>query len=88
MGILEVKKELNQKYVEFYKEAFRTGTLSWKEKELIAIGVALGAGCERCYKFHLERAIKAGATEEEVREAIGIAEVVMAGTVRGMAEEQ
>jgi len=85
--MLEIKKELNEKYVEFYKEAFRTGILSWKEKELIAIGVALGAGYEKCYKFHLERAKKAGATDEEIREVIGIAEVVMVGIVRGIVEE-
>lgn len=87
MSMLEIKKELNEKYVEFYREVFRTGALNWKEKELIAIGVSLGAGCEKCFKFHLERARKAGANDEEVREAIGIAEVIAAGTVRSIVEE-
>lgn len=87
MGILETDKELNEKYVNFYKEVFKPKTLNWKEKELIAIGVALGAGCEKCYKFHLERARKARATDEEIREAVGIAEAVSAGIVRGIVEE-
>ncbi len=78
---------ISEKYIEFYKEAMKEGHLSWKIKELIAIGVALGAGCKPCYQFHLDRAKKAGATEDEIRELLAVAQVVLAGTVRGVSGE-
>lgn len=85
--MLEINKEINQKYVDFYREVFKEGSLSWKMKELIALGVALGIRCEKCYKFHYNRALKAGATLEEIREVIGVAEVVSTGSVRGIVED-
>ncbi len=78
---------ISEKYIEFYKEAMKEDHLSWKIKEFIAIGVALGTGCKPCYQFHLERAKKAGATEDEVRELLAVAQVVLAGTVRGISGE-
>jgi len=77
---------INQKFVDFYREVFKDGVLSIKTKELIAIAVSLGAGCEPCYETHLEKAKKLGNTDEEIREAIAVAELVAAGKVRMMVE--
>jgi AhpD family alkylhydroperoxidase len=78
---------ISDRYLDFYKEAMGTGTLDWKTKELIAMGVAMGAGCKPCYHFHLERAKKAGANQDEIKEFLAVAQVVMAGTVRGISGE-
>jgi AhpD family alkylhydroperoxidase len=77
---------INQKFVDFYREVFKDGVLSIKSKELIAVAVSLGAGCEPCYETHLEKARKLGNTNEEIREAIAVAELVAAGKVRMMVE--
>lgn len=79
--------EINQKFVDYYRQVFKDGVLSLKTKELIAAVVSLGAGCEPCYETHLEKAQKLGNTDEEIREAIAVAEVVAAGKVRMMVEK-
>jgi AhpD family alkylhydroperoxidase len=84
--MLKVSESINNKFVEFYREVFKDGVLTLKQKELIAVAVSLGAGCEPCYETHLEKAKKLGNTEEEIREAIAVAELVAAGKVRMMVE--
>jgi AhpD family alkylhydroperoxidase len=58
--------------------ALQEGNLSVKIKELIAVGIAVQAGCDFCIAHHVEECIKAGATEEEIAEACGVA-VLMGG---------
>jgi AhpD family alkylhydroperoxidase len=45
------------------------GPLDPKTRELIKIGIALGAGLESATRSHVRRALAAGATPEEVRHA-------------------
>jgi len=52
--------------------------LSAKTKELIAIGTAITEQCEWCIAFHVNNALEAGATKEEIREAAWVA-VLMGG---------
>jgi AhpD family alkylhydroperoxidase len=40
---------------------------------LIAIGISAGVGCEGCIQWHTEYALKHGATEHEIMEAIEVA---------------
>jgi AhpD family alkylhydroperoxidase len=84
--MLKSNPEINQKFVDFYRGVFKDGVLTLKQKELIAVAVSLGAGCESCYETHLEKAKKLGNTNEEIREAIAVAEVVAAGKVRMIVE--
>jgi len=84
--MLKTIPEINQKFVDFYRQVFKDGVLSLKLKELIALAVSLGAGCEPCYETHLEKAKKLGNSDEEIREAIAVAELVAAGKVRIMVE--
>lgn len=60
------------------KAAFGAGLLDRKTKELIAIGIAIAARCDECIGFHVSDALKAGATREEIVEALGVA-VLMGG---------
>lgn len=50
-------------------------SLSDKEKELIGLAVAAQIPCHYCVYFHTAAAKANGATDEEVREAIGMAAV-------------
>jgi AhpD family alkylhydroperoxidase len=54
------------------------GSLSTKVKELISLAVGITSHCEGCIVFHVENAIRHGATRIEVAEAIGVA-IAMGG---------
>lgn len=45
-------------------------------RELIAIGAAIGASCEPCLKFHYDKARKLGVSNEAMREAVALGEMV------------
>jgi AhpD family alkylhydroperoxidase len=51
----------------------KEGKLSIKEKELIALGIAIAARCEYCIYFHTAAALESGATEQEILEAATVA---------------
>ncbi len=52
---------------------YKEGALSIKEKEFIALGIAVSMGCEYCVYAHTAGAMKSGATEEEILEAASVA---------------
>ncbi|MFO7864300.1 MAG: carboxymuconolactone decarboxylase family protein [Salinivirgaceae bacterium] len=52
--------------------------LTGKQKELIALGISITIRCEGCIACHVQGALEAGATQEEIVETIGVA-VVMGG---------
>lgn len=56
--------------------------LDTKTKELIGLAVASQIPCEYCIYFHTEVARQKGATEQQIREAVGMAAMTrMASTV-------
>jgi AhpD family alkylhydroperoxidase len=55
------------------------GLLDAKTRELIAVAVAVTVRCDGCIATHVEAARKAGATKEEITEALGVAITVNAG---------
>jgi AhpD family alkylhydroperoxidase len=52
--------------------------LSVKHKELIALGIGIHTKCEGCIMAHVKAAVEAGASREEVIDAINVA-VYMSG---------
>ncbi|GAI55030.1 unnamed protein product [marine sediment metagenome] len=64
--------------------AYKQGALSTKVKRLIALAIALRAGCTNCILAQTKHALNAGATKDELLETISV-EVVMSGTT-GVAE--
>ena len=54
------------------------GALYSKIKELIALAIGIVVRCDGCIAFHVQDALKAGASEEEIVEAIGVA-IMMGG---------
>jgi AhpD family alkylhydroperoxidase len=50
-----------------------------KTRELIALAVAVTRQCDGCITVHTDAALKAGATKEEIAEALGVAVAVNAG---------
>jgi AhpD family alkylhydroperoxidase len=53
--------------------------LGEKTRQLISLAVAVTTRCDGCIVFHSEAALKAGATREEISEALGVAMAMNAG---------
>lgn len=53
-----------------------------KQKELIAIGASVTATCVPCLNFHFAKAKEAGASDEEIAEAIQVGRAVRAGSAK------
>ena len=49
------------------------GALSARIKELMALSISVVERCGPCIAFHVENALRAGASRDEVAEAIGVA---------------
>jgi AhpD family alkylhydroperoxidase len=60
-----------------YQAVYQDGALPGKTKQLIALSVSAQVPCDYCVLAHTKRAKAAGATDDEIREAIAVA-----GTVR------
>ncbi|MGC9369844.1 MAG: carboxymuconolactone decarboxylase family protein [Paracoccaceae bacterium] len=48
------------------------GTLDFKTKEFVALGIAVGLRCEACIVLHMETLIRCGATREEVGDVLAM----------------
>ncbi|SLN52783.1 Carboxymuconolactone decarboxylase family protein [Roseovarius gaetbuli] len=48
------------------------GTLDFKTKEFVALGIAVATKCQPCIALHIEALIKAGATREEIGDVMGM----------------
>jgi AhpD family alkylhydroperoxidase len=57
----------------------QNGRLDAKTRELIALAVAVTTRCDGCITVHTDAAVKAGATQEELSEALGVAIALNAG---------
>jgi AhpD family alkylhydroperoxidase len=63
----------------FGKAVFADGALTAKCKQIIAVAVAHVTQCPYCIKGHTKAALRAGATEQELMEAIWVAAEMRAG---------
>ncbi len=45
-------------------------SLTHKEKELVSVGASLAAGCKLCANFHFKEVQRAGASDDEIRQAM------------------
>ncbi len=59
-------------FLEMERAAFADGALPKKEKELIALGISVVKDCESCMQWHVEQAAGAGASFEELLEALEV----------------
>ena len=59
---------------DFY--ALRPQSFDPKTAELLAVAAAAGSGADKCLKVHMEAASRAGASEDEILDAIFIAAII------------
>jgi len=63
----------------FSRTVFAEGALSAKMKQIVAVAVAHATQCPYCIKGHTKAALRAGATRQELMEAIWVAAEMKAG---------
>ena len=63
----------------FGKAVFAEGVLSVKMKQIIAVAIAHVTQCPYCIHGHTKAALRAGATQQELMEAIWVAAEMRAG---------
>jgi AhpD family alkylhydroperoxidase len=73
-------EEIGGAFYDFYQKCGEKGVLDKKTKELLMVALACVFRCPHCTEEHLEKALEAGASKEEVTEALLIAAVEGAGT--------
>lgn len=78
-----IDPRMREIYAQFYKETYfsQLKVLDGKTQELIAIAASLVARCQGCIEGHIKKAVKLGATKEEISEAIVIAIGINAAAV-------
>ena len=74
----QLAPEIMRGFGGLFQAAMKEGALSVREKELIALGIAVARACVPCLNLHVEKCLHASATPEQILEAAGVA-VVMGG---------
>ena len=75
----ESRSELYEAYQKWSARTFAEGALTSKAKYLMALSVAHALQCPYCIDAHAQTARGAGATLDEVTEAIHVAAVIRGG---------
>jgi AhpD family alkylhydroperoxidase len=76
-----VDPKMRKIYFRFYQETYKTSALDRKTKELIAIAASLATHCTGCLEGHIRKAMKYGATRDELSETIAITMGVNAAAI-------
>ena len=78
-----IEPRLKNIYAQFYKETYYSDkkALDAKTQELIALGCSLVAKCDGCIEGHIKKALKEGASREEISETIAIAVGINAAAI-------
>jgi AhpD family alkylhydroperoxidase len=74
------KSPLGAAYQHFSSVAKQKTVLDDKTKELIRVAIASVFRCNHCTEHHIKDALTAGATKEEISEALLLASLQSAGT--------
>jgi len=62
--------ELGEAHEKIGRAVDELGPLDDKTRSLVKIGICLGAGLESALRSHVRRAVAAGATQEEIEQAL------------------
>jgi AhpD family alkylhydroperoxidase len=82
-GLAQKRRDLSPKaeaaFQSFSQAIFADGALPAKSKQIIAVAVAHVTQCPYCIKGHTQAALRQGASQEELMEAIWVAAEMRAG---------
>ena len=76
---MELAPQIHEAFDDFSRAVFADGALPGKTKQLIAVAVAHVTQCPYCIRGHTKLARRAGASPEEIMEAVWVAAEMRAG---------
>jgi len=79
----EVLPETSKAFGQLQNSIFKDGYLDLKTKELIAVASSVLMRCQLCVDIHSQRALEAGATKEDIADAVSVAMFIAAGSQIG-----
>jgi AhpD family alkylhydroperoxidase len=62
-----------------FQAVMKEGAMSVRDKELVALAIGMAVRCDNCIYAHVEKALKAGATRQQVMETAGVAVMMQGG---------
>ena len=75
----DLAPEVQAAFDAFGRKVFEEGALPAKMKQIVAVAVAHVTQCPYCIKGHTKAALRAGATPQELMEAVWVAAEMRAG---------
>lgn len=75
----QLAPDIHDAFSAFSERVFAEGALPTKTKQLIAVAVAHVTQCPYCIRGHTKAALREGATDKEIMEAIWVAAEMRAG---------
>jgi AhpD family alkylhydroperoxidase len=75
----QVAPEIVRGFGALFASVMKDGALKAKEKELVALGIALALRCEPCIRLHIQKCLQAGNTPAEILEVAGVAVMMQGG---------
>lgn len=73
--------ELWNNFMKYYGSVFQEGSLTTREKDLIALAVAHAVHCPYCIDAYTTACLEAGCDQEEMTEAVHVASAITGGAV-------
>jgi alkylhydroperoxidase/carboxymuconolactone decarboxylase family protein len=77
--ISDWNEELGTKFFEYYGKVFEEGSLTAREKSLIALAVSHTVQCPYCIDAYTGDGLKRGISKEEMMEAVHVAAAIRSG---------
>ena len=80
-NIIEFAKEQGETFFRYYGSATSAGTLTEREKTLIALAVAATQKCPYCIDAYTNKCLSLGISNDEMMEAVHTGAAMVAGVV-------
>lgn len=77
-GIMKNCSDVMGDFMKLHDDVCKDGVLSLKQKELIALGIAINIRCHDCILAHCRTLKAVGATMEEIKETVEVS-IMMGG---------
>ena len=71
--------EMVKGFAALFQSVMKDGALKTKEKELVALGIAVAQRCAPCINLHVQKCLEAGNTAPEILEAAAVAVMMQGG---------
>ena len=77
--ITDWNKEIGEKFFDYYSKVFEEGSLTAREKSLIALAVSHVVKCPYCIDAYTKDGLEKGITKEEMMEAVHAGAAIESG---------